>query len=335
MANIPTVTHSEATPAGTDYIREGDDRIRELKTQFREVIAVDHKMDSAGQGATWGMHQLVTFIQGVSPAAVADKCILFAEDVAAVPQVKCKHEKGYEEQITGIGKYDQNVMIEVQSDTTVDVDALFINIQGQVEGALNITIDCSGTGADGMDTGALGASTWYFVFAIYDTTNSVAAGLISASSTTPTMPANYVLKRLIGYVLTDASSDLLVSFQFMNSFRWDIPITITTTVSSGAWSGALDCSASIPTGVRMGMFELYVVSNAADAKVAMSIRANGSTGQDPSSTTGNIYGYYVYAIGGQVDSALDSSQQIQYYNYSDNTVTATSIKAKGFICGLF
>ena len=63
MANVPTVAHSETIPAGTNYIREGDDRIREFKKQVREVIGVDHKMDSAGQGATWGMHKWVTFIE--------------------------------------------------------------------------------------------------------------------------------------------------------------------------------------------------------------------------------------------------------------------------------
>ena len=341
MANIPTVNHSEATPAGTDYIREGDDRIREFKTQVREIIAVDHKMDSSGQGATWGMHQLVTFIQGASPAAVADKCILFAEDVAAVPQVKCKHEAGYEEQITGIGKYDQNVVTEVKSDTTVDVDALQINIQGQVETSLNVTINVAGTGANGIDAGALAASTWYYVWAIYDTTNSVVAGLLSTSSTAPTMPTNYVLKRLIGYVKSDGDSDLLKSTQFMNDFMYDIPINKTTTTVTN-WT-ALDCSSAIPTGVRKGIFGLKCKTN--QISTTLSIRPTGSTWSTPPATVDDTTeaenGIGIYAQGttyigtsGQRTCMTDSARSIDYI-LSEAQGGDTSIDVEGFICGLF
>ena len=63
MANVPTVSHNEATPAGSDNLSAGDDRIREFKTQVREIIAVDHKMDSSGQGSTWGYHDAIHLIE--------------------------------------------------------------------------------------------------------------------------------------------------------------------------------------------------------------------------------------------------------------------------------
>lgn len=335
MGNVPTVSHNEGTPGGSDYIRDGDDRIIEFKTQVREIIAVDHKMDSSGQGTTWGMHKMATFIQGASPTAVADTNILFSEDVSSVPQIKCKHEAGYEEQITGIGKYDQNVIIQATSDTAVDADALQINIQGQVEASLNVTIDGSTTGADALDTGSLGASTIYYVWVIYDTTNSTAAGLLSASSTTPTMPANYVLKRLIGYAFTDADSDLLKSYQFMNRFMYDIPVNMTTTnPGTGTWSSALDCSAAIPSGVRMGIFGLYTKAAAAANAIAVYIRPNGSTwaAQKENGITFQETPSKSY-ISGQRTCMTDSSQQIQYYVYG--TTADVTIDVEGFICGLF
>lgn len=77
----PSISWSETTPAGTANRSEGDDRIRELKTQLREVIAVDHEMDSSGTGDTWGYHNKVTFIeQSTSPTAIANTFMLFAKE---------------------------------------------------------------------------------------------------------------------------------------------------------------------------------------------------------------------------------------------------------------
>jgi hypothetical protein len=60
MANVPTTAWSETTPAGSDQINAGDNRIRELKTQIREVIAVDHDFPSSGQATDNGQHLRVT-----------------------------------------------------------------------------------------------------------------------------------------------------------------------------------------------------------------------------------------------------------------------------------
>ncbi len=49
-----------------------------------------------------------------------------------------------------------------------------------------ITIDSGVTGANGLDTGSLAASTWYYFYLIYN--GSTVAGLLSASATSPTMP---------------------------------------------------------------------------------------------------------------------------------------------------
>lgn len=67
---IPTTAWDETNPPDTrvsspETLRaEGDDRIRELKTQFREVFAVDHKMPYAYpgtlNGTDWGYHNKLT-----------------------------------------------------------------------------------------------------------------------------------------------------------------------------------------------------------------------------------------------------------------------------------
>lgn len=55
-----------------------------------------------------------------------------------------------------------------------------------------------GTAAGGLDTGAVGNSD-YYIWAIKRVDTGVTDVLFSLSSTAPTMPANYTLKRLIGW----------------------------------------------------------------------------------------------------------------------------------------
>jgi len=117
---VPTVAHNEATPAGTDYIREGDDRIREFKTQVREVIAVDHKMDSAGSGATWGMHKWITFIEAADiGSGTAGLPILGAQTIGGLPELLFKSETDESVQLTQDG---HSIATETPDDTAPTED---------------------------------------------------------------------------------------------------------------------------------------------------------------------------------------------------------------------
>lgn len=58
--SVPTEPWSESSPAGSDNINAGDNRIRQLKTQIREVIGVDHDFPSSGQATDNGQHLRVT-----------------------------------------------------------------------------------------------------------------------------------------------------------------------------------------------------------------------------------------------------------------------------------
>ena len=98
---VPTVSWSETTPAGSDNIALGDNRIRELKTQLREVIAVDHDMDSTGQDAAWGQHKKVTFQEAVDIGSGATGVpILGAQTVSGTPVLMYTTEADVDIQIT-------------------------------------------------------------------------------------------------------------------------------------------------------------------------------------------------------------------------------------------
>ena len=98
---VPTVSWSETTPAGSDNIALGDNRIRELKTQLREVIAVDHDMDSTGQDAAWGQHKKVTFQEAADIGSGATGVpILGAQTVSGTPVLMYTTEADVDIQIT-------------------------------------------------------------------------------------------------------------------------------------------------------------------------------------------------------------------------------------------
>lgn len=79
---IPTIQWNEGNPSGTQEKSLGAERIRELKTQFREIFSVDHIMSSSGNGDTWGYHNKCTFYnQSTDSIPVANTGCLYAKDV--------------------------------------------------------------------------------------------------------------------------------------------------------------------------------------------------------------------------------------------------------------
>lgn len=67
----------------------------------------------------------------------------------------------------------------------------------------------AGTDAGGLDTGAVGASTPYYIFLIRKDSDGSIDVLFSASATSPTMPAGYTYFRRIGALRTDSSSNII------------------------------------------------------------------------------------------------------------------------------
>jgi hypothetical protein len=82
-----------------------------------------------------------------------------------------------------------NTKIDVAAGACRD-DTNFVNI----DFLASLTIDTGTTGANGLDTGTLAASTWYHVYAIGKADGVTSAGLISTSASAPTMPSRLQLQ---------------------------------------------------------------------------------------------------------------------------------------------
>lgn len=101
---IPTVSLSETIPANTGFIRDGASKVREMKTQYREIIAVDHDMDSSGQDGDFGKHKQVTLIEQADiGTGAAGYAALGAETVGTKPELTYTDEDDDSVQITSDG----------------------------------------------------------------------------------------------------------------------------------------------------------------------------------------------------------------------------------------
>ncbi len=69
----------------------------------------------------------------------------------------------------------------------------------------NLALNTAGAGANGLDTGVLAASTWYYLWVINN--GSTTAALLSLSATAPTMPGGYTYKARVGAIRTDSSGN--------------------------------------------------------------------------------------------------------------------------------
>jgi hypothetical protein len=71
--------------------------------------------------------------------------------------------------------------------------------------SLSVTLTVSG--ANGLDTGTSAASTWYYLYVIWNPTTLSAAGLLSLSATAPTLPSGYTYFARVGTIRTDATGN--------------------------------------------------------------------------------------------------------------------------------
>lgn len=106
------------------------------------------------------------------------------------------------------------------------------------------TLNTATSGAGGLDTGSTAASTWYYVYAIYNSGGATTSILMSTSATSPTMPSGYTFNARIGAIKLDGSKNIIGFLQYGRSTNFVLGNNLSTMplITSGA-SG----STSTPT----------------------------------------------------------------------------------------
>lgn len=191
-----------------------------------------------------------------------------------------------------------------------------------------------GNDAGGIDTGAVAASTLYAVWLIKRSDTAVVDALFSLSFTAPTTPANYDYERLIGYVVTNSSSNIIAYKQVGDYFRVMGTLILDvndTTITSTTWEvGAL----SVPPNTLahiLGMAQNPTVT--ATSSAIISVRANGAV--DVCATASQDFGSIdtgsalpdKIVVSGFV--LTDASSNIQYTTYEPNGDASVEIRTFG------
>jgi hypothetical protein len=154
--------------------------------------------------------------------------------------------------------YDNNLLDSWASNTTLTLSS------GQCRDSSNIydivlsatvTINAAVSGVNGLDTGTLAASTWYYLYVISDpvSANPTAAILsVNAPAVGPVIPYGYSAWRYIGAWRTDSSSHFLKMWKYgvtgSRKCWWDKPISVLSGGASATFA-AVSLVGAIPTSL--------------------------------------------------------------------------------------
>lgn len=197
----------------------------------------------------------------------------------------------------------QNNSATPNSKIDVDADAVTVETDSGVAYRLtsvDVTIDCSTTGANGLDSGSLGNSAWYAVFIIYNPTSNTVAGLASTSASSPTMPSGYTAKARLGWIPTNGSAQFFRILQRGRTTQYVVGASGTTTAlrvvasgGGGTYSNSTPtwASVSVSSVVPTTASQIKMLIRNADSSTSVSnivVAPNGDYGGIMSSSPAPI-----------------------------------------------
>lgn len=165
----------------------------------------------------------------------------------------------------------------------VDIDADEIALHDSTphyfrDTSVNVTVDITASGANGLDTGSEAASTNYYIWVIYDAVGTTTAGMLSLSKTAPTMPGDYTFKALVGELFNDSGSDISYinwwnGTYFLDGEAADVATNGPTSLDLGTvtigdvW--VVNASIAAGSGISAGTSRLYVSKASGTATIEM------------------------------------------------------------------
>lgn len=145
-----------------------------------------------------------------------------------------------------------------------------------VENYGSCTIDLTVTGANGLDTGAVAANTWYYIYLLKGGT--FVACLASTSATAPVLPASTPYKLRVGAIRTDSAAATLWKFTQRGN-----RMMLTTTTTAGDMIVASGIVGTCPGTLGATLAAYGVVAPTTAASLLLQLNAlNASTCIAPS-----------------------------------------------------
>jgi hypothetical protein len=177
----------------------------------------------------------------------------------------------------------------------------------------------AGTGNGGMDTGSKPTSGTLHVWLIGKAADSSIDVLFSTSATSPTMPSTWDLKRRIGAVLTDGSSNIVAFYQNQDEFLVKSPVLdINATDGTTATLRTL----TVPNGIRVKAILTGYVTNAAGV-AGTYISSPDQTDLAPSETAAPLLNIY----GDDNSGVRQGASQLQVWTDTSRQVRSRSLNA--------
>ncbi len=203
----------------------------------------------------------------------------------------------------------ERLVCKYVSATTVDIDANAVLLRDSSNSPLraanvNLTLDITASGANGLDTGSEANSTWYHLWVISN--GSTTAGLLSTSETAPTMPSGYTHKGYVGAVYNDSGGD----FNEFHQVGDKVVIPLADAVSGGTATSytSVSIAAIIPATASSVCGIMFAFQSGGNCQTFIAANAQGWGERIVRSPnfTNNV------GIGGGFDLTLIESQNIYY-----------------------
>lgn len=137
------------------------------------------------------------------------------------------------------------------------------------------TVNSATSGAGGLDTGSVAASTWYYLYAIYNPATNTQSILMSASATAPTLPSGYTFASgSLSAVLTDGSAHFIGFKQIGNKWQYVLGNNLSSLPQMASGTSG---SVSTPTWTSLGVGG-YVPTAIAETIKLVVYGGSGGTG---------------------------------------------------------
>ena len=194
---------------------------------------------------------------------------------------------------SGVQGSFKNLKIQVTSNTqaivTIDQIILFdSSSNAKLVSSVSSTLDKTILSAvNGLDTGVIANSTWYYVFTIakVDGTKGV---LMSLSSTAPTLPNGYTFKARIGAIKTHTDGTLLRTLQYGRKVQY-VVTSATNTPNMPLMTSGSQGNLNTPTWIAVNVLT-FVPPTSVSIDVVLSITDGGAGSNQIIIAPNNSYG---------------------------------------------
>ena len=142
----------------------------------------------------------------------------------------------------------------------VHMSADVLKIENVTLKSVSVDADITISGAGGLDTGSEAINTWYSIWVIYNPSLEEVNALLSISPDNPTMPANYTLKRRIGYVRNNADGNFYKFNQSNNLVLIEGAHSMNFTSGTDAWQ-TVNAVATIAPSARVALVLMRLIDS--------------------------------------------------------------------------